>query len=124
MLTVLLRSITPFPHEANNSNNLKKDMFDSFLHHEPQFRLIIFVSTFIIIFSWELLAKKRSSEFGINRTLTNFLLMIINSIVFVLKGIQTPVVIHPLLYSLHLFKFSFLSFYSFPSNGLLSYNTL
>ncbi len=55
-------------------------MFDNFLHYEPQFRLIIFVSTFIIIFSWELLAKKRSSEFSVNRTLTNFLLMIINSL--------------------------------------------
>ena len=55
-------------------------MFDNFLHHEPQFRLIIFVSTFIIIFSWELLAKKRFSEFSVDRTLTNFLLMLINSL--------------------------------------------
>ena len=55
-------------------------MFDNFLHYEPQFRLIIFVSTFIIIFSWELLAKKRSSELSVNRTLTNFLLMVINSL--------------------------------------------
>ena len=53
-------------------------MFDYFLHYEPQFRLIIFVNTFIIIFSWELLAKKRSSEFSVDRTLTNFLLMLIN----------------------------------------------
>lgn len=55
-------------------------MFDNFLHYEPQFRLIIFVSTFIIIFSWELLAKKRPSELSVNRTLTNFLLMVINSL--------------------------------------------
>ena len=55
-------------------------MFDNFLHYEPQFRLIIFVSSFIIIFSWELLAKKRSSELSVNRTLTNFLLMVINSL--------------------------------------------
>ena len=55
-------------------------MFDYFLHYEPQFRLIIFVNTFIIIFSWELLAKKRSSEFSVDRTLTNFLLMLINSL--------------------------------------------
>ena len=55
-------------------------MFDYFLQYEPQLRLIIFVSTFIIIFSWELLAKKRSSEFSVDRTLTNFLLMLINSL--------------------------------------------
>ncbi len=55
-------------------------MFDYFLHYEPQFRLIIFVNTFIIIFSWELLAKKRSYEFSVDRTLTNFLLMLINSL--------------------------------------------
>ena len=55
-------------------------MLDYFLHFETEFRLVLFVSSFLIIFLWELLATKRPSEFSVNRTLTNLFLMIINSL--------------------------------------------
>ena len=55
-------------------------MLDYFLHFETKFRLVLFVSSFLIIFLWELSATKRPSEFSVNRTLTNLFLMIINSL--------------------------------------------
>ena len=55
-------------------------MLDNFLHFETEFRLVLFASSFLIIFLWELLATKRPSEFSVNRTLTNLFLMIINSL--------------------------------------------
>ena len=55
-------------------------MLDYFLRFETEFRLVLFVSSFLIIFLWELLATKRASEFSVNRTLTNIFLMVINSL--------------------------------------------
>jgi len=55
-------------------------MLDYFLNFETEFRLVLFVGSFLIIFLWELFETNRPSEFSLNRTLTNLFLMIINSL--------------------------------------------
>lgn len=55
-------------------------MFDTFLQLEPELRLAAFGGTIGMILLWEFLATKRPSELTLKRTLTHFLLMIVNSL--------------------------------------------
>ena len=55
-------------------------MFEIFLKLEPEMRLAAFGGTICLILMWEFLATKRPSELHFRRTLTHFLLMIVNSL--------------------------------------------